>query len=599
MANNTINVVDLDFQSIKASLRNFLRGNIQFKDFDFEAANMSMLIELLAVNGYRTAFYQNMVLNESFLDSAVLRNSVLSRSKELNYLPISAKSARARISATFEATGATAPYIIAKGQQLTALVKNKSYVFTIPSGLVVSSPNTTFTFETDVFEGFYIEDTYTYPAGVTGKVFPITNDNVDTDSITVTVFEDGNVIGDVYTFSSTLLDLTATSRVFFLQPAGVGHYEVLFGDNNLGKRPKGDSTIVINYRTSLGSDANGAREFVLDFDPTGNDELTTGVTISTLRSSLDGTIEESINSIKYNAPRHFQTQERAVTASDYRSILKSKFPEIKAVNAFGGEEMTPALYGLAMISVVLQDVTGLPDSKIAEYTDYLKNRTTFGIRPQFLAPSFTFINVDATVRYNVNITSNSKETIEAKARTAIINFRDEFLDDFDTIFRESTMTQIIADSDTSIISTIADYQIYQKVLPILGVIQDHQINFGVPFRTDLLVEKANAHPSNVISAVQSSNFLFKTELCTIDDNGNGVMRIMKINGDRHERLQDIGTVDYTTGIIEIKDLKVDRFSGNAIRFYVRPADPDVVAKLNNIISIEHSEINITAEQVRI
>ena len=134
---------------------------------------------------------------------------------------------------------------------------------------------------------------------------------------------------------------------------------------------------------------------------------------------------------------------------------------------------------------------------------------------------------------------------------------------------------------------------------MLGVIQDHQINLGVPLRTDLLVEKAESHPSNVISAVQSSNFLFKTELCVMDDNGNGIMRIMKINGNRHERLQNIGTVDYTTGIIEIKDLKVDRFSGNAIRFYVRPADPDIVAKLNNIISIEHSEINITAEQVRI
>jgi hypothetical protein len=599
MANNTINVVDLDFQSIKNSLRNFLRDNEQFKDFDYESSNMAMLIELMAANGYRTGFYQNMVLNESFLDSSVLRNSALSRSKELNYLPVSAKSARARVSVSFGADSSTAPYTIAKGSQLTALVKNDSYTFTIPNVLIVSSANNSYTFETDIYEGYYVNDTYTYPSGTTGRTFQITNENVDTDSISVTVYEDGNEVGEIYTYSTTLLDLTDRSKVYFLQPTGVGHYEILFGDNKLGRRPKGDSTIVINYRTSSGFNANGAREFVLDFDPTGNDELITGVTVNTLRNSFDGSEEESIESIKYNAPRHFQTQERAVSADDYKSILRSKFPEIKAINAFGGEELIPARYGLAMVSVVIEDGDALPDSKIQEYTDYLKERTTFGIVPKFISPSFTYINIESTVRYNVNITSNTKETIESLVRSAVINFRDVYLDDFDTIFRESALTEIINDTDQSIVSTIADYQIYKKINPTLAIIQDHKLTFGIPLRSDLLTEKGTAHPSNIISAVQSSNFYYKTELCVMDDDGAGKIRVMKINGSNHEKIVDIGTVDYETGTIDIKDLKVDGYVGSSIRFYVRPADPDVVTNLNNIISIEESEINITAEQVRI
>ena len=597
-ANTSINLVDLDFLSIKASLKNFLRDNPQFQDYDYEGSNINMLLDILAINGYRTAFYQNMSLNESFLDSAILRNSVLSRAKELNYLPKSAKSSRARVKVTFGATGAGAPYTIPKGSLLASSVKNDTFTFTIPSTLVVASANSTYEFETDIFEGYYVSDTYTYSAGTTGQTFQISNRDVDTDSLTVTVYEDGNTAGTTYVRANSLLDLDNTSEVYFIEPTGVGYYNILFGDNNIGKRPKGDSTIVLNYRVTQGSDGNGARVFTLEFDPTGADELTSAITVNTLQSSIDGVEEESLDSIKYNAPRHFQVQERAVTATDYSSILKSQFPEIRAIYAYGGEDLTPPIYGRVYISVDISDVDGLPDSKTEQYRNFLKNRTTFGIVPFFTEPSYTYIKVDTKVRYNINITTKSRETLDAIVRDAIVQFRDDNLDDFNVIFRASRLETEIDASDPSIISSITDLQIYKKTNPQIGELVNIDLTFGTKLRQDLLSEKEDRHPANIISALQTSNFYYKSELCTMDDDGAGNVRIMKIIGGNHERVTNIGTIDYDTGKIQIRDIKFDSYIGQSLRFFCRPEDPDLSAQLNNIVSIEENEIDIALEEVR-
>jgi|TARA_R110002126_G_scaffold103385_1_gene236327 hypothetical protein len=598
MSHNTIDLVDLDFHSIKNSLKNFLRDNDQFSDYDFEGSNINLLIELLAANGYRTAFYQNMVLNESFLDSAVLRNSVLSRSKELNYLPRSAKSTKARVRVVFDADGTNAPYTIAKGSTLTSLVKNDSFVFSIPETLVVASANNTYEFSVDIFEGYYVNDSYTYGSTL-NDAFKVTNRNVDTDSLTVTVYEDGNQVGEAYIYASTLLDLSNKSKVYFLQPVENGFYEVVFGDNNIGRMPKTNSTIVLDYRLSTGADANGAREFTLNFDPTGNDELTSSVAVNTLQNGLDGTEEESIDSIKYNAPRHFQVQERAVVASDYSSIMKKQFPEIRAIHAYGGEDLTPPIYGRVYISVDIKNVEGLPDSKKVQYANFMKSRTTFGIVPFFQSPSFTYIHVTTDVRYNVNTTTNSKETLRSLINNAILKYRDDNLGDFNTTLRQSKLECEIDFADTSIISSVSDIYAYKKLVPTLGELEDHTLTFGVPLRTDLLSGLENSHPANLVQTVSSSEFYYKSEPVTIDDDGLGVLWIMRSKQGFHEKLIEIGSVDYTAGEIMIKNLKVDSYIGDSIKIRVRPEDPDVSAKQNNVVTIEESEIVINLEEVRI
>lgn len=597
MANTSINLVDLDFASLKGSFKNYLRDQNQFKDYDFEGSNINILLDLLSYNSYKNAFYLNMLLSESFLDSAQLRNSILSHAKELNYLPHSARSSKAKVRIEFEATGESAPYIIQKGSPLTTLVKNESYTFTIPETITVSSANTTYSFETDIFEGTYIQDTYTYRQGIENQRFKLTNRNIDTESLTVSVFEDGNEVSDAYKLSTSLLDLDETSKVFFLQPTETGYFEVLFGDNNLGRRPKINSTIVMEYRTSSGELPNGAREFSVDFDPTGSDELNFTPEVNTLENSRDGAEEESIESIRYMAPRHFQTQERAITASDYSIALKGQFPEINAVHAYGGEDLSPPQFGKVFIAVDITNVDGFPESKKIEYRNFIDRRSPFGIRPVFVDPEFSYLSVRSKVRYDVNVTSASRETLKSIIKNAIVDFNEEYLNDFNVILRNSKLETEIDDSDASIISSVTRTRIYKKINPRLGLSENFRINFGVPI-IDTIPEKEDLHRTTDVHALVSSLFIFNSEQVLLEDDGSGNVRIMKTDGFINEKIKNVGKIDYNTGQIEIDGLVVDSFQGSSIKLFVTPVDPDVVASQNSILTIEDDEIIIDLEEVR-
>ena len=552
---------------------------------------------MLSYNSYKNAFYLNMLLSESFLDSAQLRNSILSHAKELNYLPRSARSSKAKVRIEFEATGESAPYIIQKGSPLTTLVKNESYTFTIPETITVSSANTTYSFETDIFEGTYIQDTYTYRQGIENQRFKLTNRNIDTESLTVSVFEDGNEVSDAYKLSTSLLDLDETSKVFFLQPTETGYFEVLFGDNNLGRRPKINSTIVMEYRTSSGELPNGAREFSVDFDPTGSDELNFTPEVNTLENSRDGAEEESIESIRYMAPRHFQTQERAITASDYSIALKGQFPEINAVHAYGGEDLSPPQFGKVFIAVDITNVDGFPESKKIEYRNFIDRRSPFGIRPVFVDPEFSYLSVRSKVRYDVNVTSASRETLKSIIKNAIVDFNEEYLNDFNVILRNSKLETEIDDSDASIISSVTRTRIYKKINPRLGLSENFRINFGVPI-IDTIPEKEDLHRATDVHALVSSLFIFNSEQVLLEDDGSGNVRIMKTDGFINEKIKNVGKIDYNTGQIESDGLVVDSFQGSSIKLFVTPVDPDVVASQNSILTIEDDEIIIDLEEVR-
>jgi len=597
MANTSINLVDLDFASLKGSFKNYLRDQNQFKDYDFEGSNINILLDLLSYNSYKNAFYLNMLLSESFLDSAQLRNSILSHAKELNYLPRSARSSKARVRIEFEATGESAPYIIQKGSPLTTLVKNESYTFTIPETITVSSANTTYSFETDIFEGTYIQDTYTYRQGIENQRFKLTNRNIDTESLTVSVFEDGNEVSDAYKLSTSLLDLDETSKVFFLQPTETGYFEVLFGDNNLGRRPKINSTIVMEYRTSSGELPNGAREFSVDFDPTGSDELNFTPEVNTLENSRDGAEEESIESIRYMAPRHFQTQERAITASDYSIALKGQFPEINAVHAYGGEDLSPPQFGKVFIAVDITNVDGFPESKKIEYRNFIDRRSPFGIRPVFVDPEFSYLSVRSKVRYDVNVTSASRETLKSIIKNTIVDYNEEYLNDFNVILRNSKLETEIDNSDASIISSVTRTRIYKKINPRLGLSENFRINFGVPI-IDTIPEKEDLHRATDVHALVSSLFIFNSEQVLLEDDGSGNIRMMKTDGFINEKIKNVGKIDYNTGQIEINGLVVDSFQGSSIKLFVTPVDPDVVASQNSILTIEDDEIIIDLEEVR-
>lgn len=597
MANTSINLVDLDFFSLKNSLKNYLKDNTQFKDYDFEGSNINLLLDLLSYNTHKNAFFLNMLMSEAFLDSAQLRNSVLSHAKELNYLPRSARSARAKLKVTFDATAENAPYIIQKGSPFTTLIKNGSYVFTMPETITVASANNTFSFIADVYEGIYVQDTYVYQSGLENQRFLITNRNIDTRSLTVVVKEDAVDVGDNYTLSSTLLDLNSTSKVYFLQTNETSGYEILFGDNNLGKEPKVGSTIIIEYRITNGSKANGGKIYSCDFDPTGYDELLYTPTVDVLENSIDGAEEETLESIRYYAPRHFQIQERLIAASDYSVALKSQFPEINAVHAYGGEEIEPPMFGKVFVAVDLSNVDGFPESKKREYYNFIKRKCPFSIEPIFIEPDYSYVSVKSKVRYNVNVTDLSTQSISTLVTNAIVNYNNEYLDDFDVILRYSKLLSEIDNAHPSIVSSFTNIQIYKKINPILGKAQNLVLDFGISL-IDTIPEKEIYHNSNDVNTVSSSPFSVNGTRCIIEDNGSGKLWLMTTDGKINQKIKDVGTVNYKNGILRIESFILDSYKGNALKFYVNPADLDITSNKNNILSIESDEINLEIEQIR-
>lgn len=599
MASNTsLNLIDLDPDSLKANLKNYLRENPQFRDYDYEGSDINFLLDLLAVNTYKIAFMQNMLHAEGFLDTAQLRNSILSHAKSLNYLPRSARSAKATVRIQFTATGESAPYIIPKGSPLTAIVKNDSYTFTVPENLTVASANTTYEIETDVYEGFYITENYAFQPGLENQRFRISNKNVDTSSLTVTVFEDGNDVGINYTYTPTLLDLNPTSKVYFLQASENGYYEVRFGDNNTGKRPKVGSTIQLNYRISSGARANGARSFSLDFDPTGTDELSTTPTVATISNAKDGREPEEDESIRLLAPKAFQVQQRAVVAKDYEILLKQAFPEINAVYAYGGEELNPPEYGKVYIATDLFDVDGLPDSKVRQYKAFLNKRKTFGITPVFVLPEYSYLQVSSNIRYSLSQTTKSAETIKTLVKGTIIDYRDDFLDNFNTILRHSKLETAIDQADPSIISSYTEILLYKKIQPKLVVPNDITLDFGFALRDITAAPAVTSHKSGTYHVLTSDPFIYKSELAKLEDDAEGSVIISRIVGDTHTKITEIGTIDYDTGIVHLTNFRIDRYEGDSLRIYVRPKDPDIAASRNTILSIEDSGIKLSVEAIR-
>lgn len=581
---SNLRLVDLDFDNLKNSFKSYLKSQDTFKDYDFEGSNFAVLLEVLARNTFHNAFYTNMAISEGFLDSAQLRNSLMSHAKELNYLPRSKKSAKATVKISFEASSDTQPYIIQKGSQLSTMIKSESYVFTIPETITLASANTSYTLTTDIYEGIYLQDSYIYLDGIDNQRFKITNKNVDVSSVNVVVFEDNEEIGTTFKSTNTLLDLNHSSKVFFVQTSETGYYEIYFGDGVLGYEPKKNSKIVIDYRISNGVNGNGARSFSVDFDPTTRGELLTTPVVEVIEPAHNGADEESNESIRYYAPKHFQVQQRAVVDTDYEIMLKTQFPEINAMSVYGGEEANPPQLGKVFISLDLKNVEGLPSSKVDEYKSFLKDRSSYGITPVFVEPEYTFVKIESKVRYNLNLTTNSANRIRTLILNEIMNYNEVELNDFNTVLRNSNLISLIDDTDPSIISNITDVSIYKKMVnPSTTAESNYVINFGMPLG------------GNKPITIGSSAFTLSGQTVEIVDDSKGYLYVIK-QGDRtNSYIRKVGSVNYDTGLLVFENFMPHSYIGPVIKIYAYTRDKDISTTKNNIILIEANEVHIQVE----
>jgi hypothetical protein len=591
--NNSFSLVELDFTENKESLKAFLQAQPQFRDYDFEGANINVLLDVLSYNTYKMGFYYNMLISEAFLDSAQLRNSVVSHAKELNYLPRSKKSSKAQVTVNFTATGESSPYIIPRGSPFTALVKNQSFTFTTPETITVTSSNGSYSFTTYIYEGIYLQDLYIVKETIEFPKYKIANKNVDMSSVIVTVYEDGNENGDNYRMVDSLLDLNRDSKVFFMQAVDDGYYEVLFGDDFFGKKPKLGSTVSLEYRIANGSVANGCRQFSVDFDPTDSDELLDTPTITVLQNSADGLEEQDTESVRVYAPRYFATQQRAVSSDDYSSLILSKYAgTIDDVIVYGGETVEPKKYGRVIIAIKPTSGIIAADFIKDEIKSYLLKYVSLPTRIELTNPEYFYIQVNSTIQYNTSATNKTANEIRGTVTTAIQEFSTSFLQKFDADFRYSKFVNYIDISDSSITSNDTSVKIIKRIAPKPNNYESVVISYNNQLHPGRL--GYDGHP-----IITSSSFYYITDdgveypYCRIRDNGAGTLVVFTtINNETVILNSNLGAADYTNGILTINRLLVSEY-GDYISIYAIPIKRDVIMKQNNILFIDSSDVDIS------
>lgn len=600
-ANTVLNLIDLDFDAFKKSFKSYAREQALFKDYDFDASNMSVLSDLLAYNTFQSSFYLNMLFSEMFLDSAQLRNSIASHAKDLNYVPRSFRSAKVVVDIAVQTDGTVSTVTIPKNQPFSTRVDSRSFQFVTDRNIVITDKvDNLFTARgVELFEGNYVVDTFYINYSIERQRFILSDPTIDTTSLTVVVSDDDGAA--TYTYASSLLGVNEDSKIFFLQAAEGDKYEIVFGNGVVGKRPKNGSTVYVEYRVCSGELPNGASEFTSDRNIGLFGDVTVTVTTDSSNTPIrasGGAVHESLDEIRFNAPRHYQTQERAITVNDYEILLKQQYPEINAITAYGGEEEDPPQYGKVFIAVDLYGFDGIPDYKKNQFTIWLKNKMPITTEPVFIDPTFTFAKMNVDVVYNQNVTDLTSADISARVLNTIVNYSAANLNKFKSTFRFSKLLTTIDETHPSIVSSYSTFNPYKKIVPRLNVSNDYQLKFFMKLKNDL-PKLESIHPINQEKVVSSTVFTFEGKPCQLEDDNAGTLRIVYSNkNDTQSVVQNIGTIDYETGELRIANLYVSAFLGDAIKIYVTPRSNDVSFGRSDYFEIKEEDIMVTVSGVR-
>lgn len=597
MANTSVALTSLDFDEIKNNLKEYLkRSNSPFKDYDYEGSNMNVLLDVLAYNTYLNSFYLNMVSREMFLDTAQTRDSVLSHVKELNYVPRSYRSSEAQVSFNIFPTSAISQLIVPRGTSFTTRVGSNSYTFSTEENVVLSLNSNNY-FEANaltIYEGTYINETFVYVSSNNTQRFVLSNPTVDTRSIVVSVVENNGANVIPYTRATSFLGLNSNSTVYFLQGAENTQFELLFGDDVIARRPRNGSTILVEYRVCNGELPNGTDVFDIDGPIQGQANISS---ISTVRAASSGAVTESLESIKFNAPRYYQNQDRAITTSDYENLLKANFPVIDAIAAFGGEELDPPQYGKVYISVDIANADGTPQGLIDEFYNFIKPRSPLSIDPVFVDPDFLYLDVYSKVRYNVTQTNLRLNDIKTLVVSAISQYNTDNISDFKKTLRYSRLTNYIDESHFSIISNDTFVRPFKIITPLLGRVNNIVINFG--FEVSAFNNLTPFNLENERASITSSSFTFDNRPCHLNDDGLGNINIVTTVGSTHQILSTVGTVNYTTGTIILNNFTIQSYDGEGIKIYVDTVTKDIFSSKNVILEIRDIDIRVDVEAIRV
>ena len=604
---------NLDFDQIKTSIKDYLRANSTFTDFDFEGSNFSVLIDTLAYNTYITAFNSNMVVNESFLDSATVRENVVSLARNIGYVPRSRTAAKAQVTITGTTSQNTPTLTLQAGLVCVGSVDNTSYTFSIPENITTKvESNGSFTFNKinpsgeitgiDIYQGTFLTKQFVVDGSLDQR-FVLNNSFIDTSTISVYVkgINDSG-LGVEYSSVDNILEVNSSSRIYLLQEVQDEKYELLFGDGLIGQKLENNAVITVNYIVTDGEDGNGASLFSFSGSIRNASNATINIdsiSVITNQLSQNGSEIESIDSVKYFAPRIYSSQYRAVTSRDYEAIIKKIYPDTESVAVIGGEELDPPEFGSVSISIKPKNGTFVSDFNKQQIKNKLKQYSISGINQKIIDLKILYVEIDSSIYYNYSQVS-AVESLKTKVVNSLTEYSDSVdLNSFGGRFKYSKVLQIIDNTDTSITSNITKVKIRRDLVALINQSAQYELCFGNKFHI-------NSDGFNI----KSTGFKVSIDPDTVyltdvpnSDGKTGIISIVKPLSDGTIRIivKSAGTVDYTKGEIKLGTVSIISTSkeNNIIEVQAFPESNDVVGLRDLYLnfSTEKSTINMVRDVI--
>ena len=569
---------NLDFNDLRTQIKDYLRSNSDFTDFDFEGSNFSILIDVLAYNSYITAYNTNMQANEAFLDSATLRENIVSHARNIGYVPRSKRSSIAKISFSVDTTGFNSRTVTLKaGVVALGSVQNGNYVFSIPSDITINVDDSKLaTFDTiTIYEGSYLTNTFVVNYSQPNQRFLLPNPNIDTSTIRVSV---KNTTTEQYNLYDNILNVKSTSKLFLVQEIEDEKYEILFGDNILGKKPDNGSQVTASYIITNGKLANGCANFTFSGSLVDNNgqTITSGISlITTISSSANGDNIESEDSIKYLAPRVYSSQYRAVTANDYKGLIPYLYPNIESVTAYGGDEINPPEYGKVYISIKPRNGNFLSEITKQDILKNLKQYSIAGIKPEIIDLKYMYIELDSTIYYDSSFASDPT-LLKNQVLSTILNYSNSSdVNNFGGRFKYSKMSNLIDNTSKAITSNITKVKMRRDLQPLFNKNATYELCFG----NKLHQKVGNYNIKSSGFKVQGvAETLYLTD-SPIDTKSGKIVFFKLVNNLPVIVNNSAGTVDYTTGDIKlnITNFVSTTLSSNVVQIQAMPESNDVIA----------------------
>ena len=590
-------VANLDFNDIKTALKEYLRAQSEFTDYDFEGSALSTLIDTLAYNTYYTAFNANMAINELFIDSATLRDNVVALAKQLGYRPKSATSPTAQISFTVNYGNPTTDteILLKKGTGFIASYDNNVYQYIVLDDVSAQVANNTATFENvEIREGSQVVNTFTINTALKSQRFILDNQNIDTNTVRVKVFPTGGSFNEPYLVADNILDVDSTSKVFFLDEIEDERYEIIMGDGVLGRKLENGARVEVSYLTTSGPESNGVRTFVFSGvleNPNGVTPNSFDVVIDSTVASSGGENLETTQKIKYTAPKAYGAQDRAVTAQDYEAIVRKVYPATSDIIIFGGEDQDPPEYGKVFISLKPKDASYLTSLTKNNIIAELEKYVVASVEPRIVDPSILFVELTSKIFYN----GSSTDQTPAQIRDKVISGVQSYLDTSDTEkfngkFRYSKVVGVIDDTDRNINSNLTEVTMRKDFYPSLNSTFYYELCFQ------------NAFDVNCDDPILSSTAFRVTEYPNFDvyvEDRSGKIVLYTIDSASGEKVvldSDNGDIDYVKGELKMYALTIIRgsFFDNRISVRVKPLSNDIKALREVYLDVDVANSSFTA-----